>query len=335
MDPMGSAVPPTPLLVACGLVTLDVVQTVPRLPGPDEKIVAAAAWATFGGPAANAAATAAALGVRARLVTAVGSGPVAQLVRSALADAGVEVVDLLDGGPGQPPVSTVLVTAGTGQRAVVSVNATATAALGDTATARVTELLSGATAVLVDGHHLAAATVLARAARRRGVPVVLDGGSWKPGLGELLREVDDAVLSADFVLPGAGVGQDRSVADTPGQRSAGPDGVDRTLDRVVALGPSFVARSAGPGPVRYLLADGTAGAVAVHAVPAGRIVDTVGAGDVLHGAFAAALARGDGVVDALRDAVRWAAESVRHTGALGWVERSRSGRPPGPEEGAR
>ncbi len=122
-------------------------------------------------------------------------------------------------------------------------------------------------AVLVDGHHLAAATVLARAARRRGVPVVLDGGSWKPGPGELLREVDDAVLSADFVLPGTGVGQDRSVPDTPGLRSTGPDGVDRTLDGVVAwlgqeaAGSAFLASMDLPARVRLVPAGIPVGAL--------------------------------------------------------------------------
>ena len=50
----------TALLVCCGLATLDVVQVVDRLPAADEKVVARSLDVTFGGPAANAAATAAA-----------------------------------------------------------------------------------------------------------------------------------------------------------------------------------------------------------------------------------------------------------------------------------
>ena len=188
----------TALLVCCGLATLDVVQVVDRLPAADEKIVARSLDVTFGGPAANAAATAAALGVRTVLVTALGTGPVADLVRSGLAAAGVEVVDLLDG-PGTPAVSTVLVTRGTGERAVVSVNAVGVPDLS--ARARALGVHADATTLLVDGHHLGAARVLAADAAARGVPVLLDGGSWKPGLDELLAAVDHAVLSADFRLP--------------------------------------------------------------------------------------------------------------------------------------
>ena len=51
-------------MVCCGLATLDVVQVVDALPGADEKVVARSLAVTFGGPAANAAATAVALGVR-------------------------------------------------------------------------------------------------------------------------------------------------------------------------------------------------------------------------------------------------------------------------------
>lgn len=80
----------------------------------------------------------------------------------------------------------------------MSVNATGTADLREPPA----DLLEDATTLLVDGHHLRVAQVLARAARARGIPVLLDGGSWKPGLDRLLAHVDHAVLSADFALPG-------------------------------------------------------------------------------------------------------------------------------------
>jgi sugar/nucleoside kinase (ribokinase family) len=293
------------MLVCCGLVTLDVVQILDALPGPDQKVVADGLDVRFGGPAANAAATAVALGVPTRLVTAVGTGPVADLVRAGLRDAGVEVVDLAAGTAATPPVSTVLVTRATGERAVVSVNGTGSPDLGTAARAVLAGgaldggALDGATAVLVDGHHLGAAVPVAAAARKRGVPVALDGGSWKAGLGDLLAHVDHAVLSADFLLP---------------------DGGDDVLAAVLAGWPvASVARSAGGGALRYVERDGVEARVEVAAVPPGEVVDTLGAGDVLHGALAAELARGAGITDALRVGTRWATESVRHPGALGWT----------------
>lgn len=292
---------PAARLVCCGLTTLDVVQVVDAVPGPDQKVVARDLHVTFGGPAANAAATAVALGVPTTLVTALGEGPVADLVRAGLREAGVEVVDLLGGRVADPPVSTVLVTAATGQRAVASTNATgrpddlgpaASAALG---------VLDGAAALLVDGHHLAAGLVLASAAHGRGIPVLLDGGSWKPGLDGLLASVDVAVLSGDFRLPGRD-------GDTS----------DALLAGVAALGPAVVARSSGSGPVRVRVPAGH-DEVVPPALSPEDVVDTLGAGDVLHGAIGAGLARGLDPVAALREAVPVATESCRYAGALGWV----------------
>lgn len=352
---------PAPLLVCCGLTTLDVVQTVDRVPGPNDKVVADGLDVRFGGPAANAAATAVALGVPARLVTAIGTGPVADLVRAGLASAGVQVLDLAGPGattaltmtsatgptsaapvdPVAPPVSTVLVTRSTGERAVVSVNATGAPDLAAAVHAALGDALAGATAVLVDGHHLTAAVPLAAAARSRGVLVALDGGSWKPGLADLLDQVDHAVLSADFRLPEDRAGDRHDPVTAPGgpsnaalDASAGPattdpvaaDSVlpaDRLLAELLDRWPlCTAARSDGPGPLRRRDRAGTTLLVEVQPVPPQEVVDTLGAGDVLHGALAAGLARGEDIDRALAAGVRWATESVQHRGALGWVVRA-------------
>ena len=70
--------------------------------------------------------------------------------------------------------------------------------------------------------------------------------------------------------------------------------------------------------MRYLLPDGVRGAVEPPPVPPDEIVDTLGAGDVLHGAYCAELARGAGQVEALGRAVATATVSIRHRGARSW-----------------
>lgn len=289
--------------LACGLATVDVVQVVEAVPRPDEKVLAPPAVVSAGGPACNAAMVAAALGVETRFVGAVGSGPMSSIVLRDLASRGVAVVDVAPPTV-EPPLATVLVTAATGERAVVS------GALGGLADdlepvspARAEAILAGVGAVLVDGHHLPVAVGVAREARARGIPVLLDGGSWKPGLEALLAHVDVAVVSAVFRLPG----------------EAGPEGV---LGGLLELGPRWVARSDGPRPVEWHASDGRAGTVPVPSVD---VVDTLGAGDVLHGALLAGLAR-DGAGDlpgALDRAVEVAARSVGAPGALGWADRLR------------
>ncbi|WP_024285809.1 PfkB family carbohydrate kinase [Cellulomonas sp. KRMCY2] len=357
------------LLLACGLTTLDVVQTVEHVPSADEKVVATGLSVGAGGPAANAAVTCVALGTPARLVTRIGGGALGRAVAADLLEHGVEVADRA-GASAVPAVSTVLVTRATGQRAVVSVNATLGAGAGAGAGAGVgagagagaglsgaelERLLDDVGVVLVDGHNLDLAVAVASAARDRGVPVVLDGGSWKPGLEQLLRVVNMAVLSADFRVPGGGVPGGAVADGAPGGAAA--DGGVRALDPVGALdradalatllavadaGPSFVARSQGGGPIQAL----RAGSIETIAVPAVRVADTLGAGDVLHGALCAWVAvHGVGAVDGgaggggrgLPDPAPWwptalafaaevASASCAAPGARGWLaDRARVG----------
>jgi sugar/nucleoside kinase (ribokinase family) len=285
-------------VLACGLATVDVVQTVQRVPSTDEKVVALATRVEAGGPALNAALTSAWLGMPCRLITAVGHSPLAAVVMADCAEFGVDLVDVAGEGF-ELPVASVLVTQATGERAVVSVGAlgleSGTVAVPDD----VDRLLGGIRAVLVDGHHLPMAVALAAAARSRGIPVIADAGSWKPGLETLLALVDVLVASADFRAPSG----------------------DR-LEDLLALGPTWVARSAGAGPVAWRGADRVVGEVDPPVVD---IVDTLGAGDVLHGALLAEVGR-HGIHDlpaALATAVAAATRSVSSQGARGWARPTR------------
>ena len=295
------------MVLACGVAVLDVQQTVDRLPGPDEKLVATDLLVASGGPAANAAVTAAALGVGARLVTRIGESPLGALISADLGAHGVDVVDRA-GPRDHPAVSTVLVTRGTGQRAVVSVNASQhrvshhESASDPSDWARA--FVAGVDVLLLDGHHLDLALPLAEAARSAGVPVLLDGGSWKPGLERLLVHVDIAVISEVFRVP-----------DDLDGVTGRPD--EDVLGTVRSLGPPMVARSRGPLPIEVLTGTGRAEVP----VPQVQVVDTLGAGDVLHGALSAWLAvRGTGdLMDGLAWAAHIAADSCTAPGSRGWL----------------
>lgn len=268
-------------VVCCGLATLDLLYRVPAPPRPDEKVVADGLTVDAGGPALNAARTVVALGGRATLVTALGSGPVSALVRQRLA--GVAVVDLAPAN-WEVPVSTVMVD-GAGSRAVVSTNAVGLDAAAPPGFA--------ADALLVDGHLADAALALARQAQARGKPVVLDGGSWKDVAPQLAPLLTMAALSAGFHLPGGG----------------------DPLAWFLRQGAGAALRTNGEHPVEVR----QGGRVEHVAVPSVHAVDTLGAGDVFHGALTFALARGAAAPDAVAEACRIAAKSVRHRGALTWA----------------
>jgi ribokinase len=271
-------------VLLAGLCTVDVVQRVADFPAPGEKVQSLAVDVAAGGPATNAAVTVAALGAEATLVTVLGAHPLAALARADLATCGVRVVDLAPGLATPPAVSAVAVRDHDGERTVVSRNAAAQADF------LVPEPdLDGVGAVLVDGHHPALALKTARAAKERGVPVVLDAGSWKPVLDELLPLVDVAACSAHFRVPG-------------------PSLTER--------GVPVVITTAGPDPVRWSIREDS-GEVAVPAVAAR---DTLGAGDVWHGALAFAVAGlGNDVAGWVRHANEVAAERVRHVGPRSWT----------------
>ncbi|TVT61760.1 ribokinase [Amycolatopsis rhizosphaerae] len=271
-------------VLLAGLCTIDVVQRVAELPEPGEKVQSTSVEVAAGGPATNAAVTVAALGGDPVLVTVLGTHPLAALARADLDTCGVRLLDADPGCPEPPALSAVAVRERDGERTVVSRNAARS-------TARLPSLagFGDVRSVLVDGHHPALALGVARWARERGLPVVLDAGSWKPVLDELLPLVDIAACSARFPLP---------------------------AHDLLARGVGTVIVTAGPDTVRWWTAE-ESGSVPVPEV---RARDTLGAGDVWHGA----LVHGTGrcaLPELIRFANEVAAERVRHSGARSWVRR--------------
>ncbi|MBE1499917.1 sugar/nucleoside kinase (ribokinase family) [Amycolatopsis lexingtonensis] len=266
-------------VLLAGLCTVDVVQRVDELPAPGEKVQSLRVDVAAGGPATNAAVTAAALGAEATLLTVLGAHPLAALARADLEAHGVRLIDLAPSLTEPPPVSAVAVRDRDGERTVVSRNAAERHF-------HVKVPLLAADVVLLDGHYPELALAVARGTE---APVVLDAGSWKPVLDELLPLVDVAACSAHFTAPEPGLHE---------------------------RGVPTVITTAGPGPVRWSTADGGSGEVPVASVAAR---DTLGAGDVWHGALAVAVAREATVPDRIRFANEVAAERVRQVGPRSWT----------------
>lgn len=282
-----------------GLATLDVIQLVDSVPAPNEKTTARQSWLAAGGPAAVAAVAFAALGGAARLLTVLGDGPAAAVVRADLGGTGVQVLDAAPTGFELAP-SVALVDAANGERAVVSGSAQRPSTL------RPPELdLADVDVVLLDGHHPELALAAARAASAAGIPVVVDAGSHKPVFADLWQLVTDVICSSDYEDPAG-----------------------RPPEALLDEGLSLVAVSHGGDPLQWWTADGSGDVAA----PAVQVVDTLGAGDVLHGAYCHALASSGAPrphaaserVAALGFAVRAASARVSSLGPFAWRAAVRS-----------
>ncbi|WP_328469968.1 PfkB family carbohydrate kinase [Actinoplanes sp. NBC_00393] len=273
-------------ILCVGLATVDLIQRVERLPGPDEKVQSASVEVAAGGPAANAAVTAAALGAEVTLVTAVGAHPLGDLIRADLTAHGVTLIDADPDTAEPPPVSAVTVLSATGERSIVSRNA------GNRAVRVPERGLPEADLTLADGHHPVLAAAAARAARR----LLVDAGSWRPIFAEIFRYAEVVACSADFRHPDAADQSDESTA------------------RAVAA--PHVVVTHGAGPVRWFSDATTSGSIEVPRVTA---ADTAGAGDAFHGALAVALAGNDDLKTAIAYAIRVAGIRVAHPGPRAWL----------------
>jgi sugar/nucleoside kinase (ribokinase family) len=159
--------------------------------------------------------------------------------------------------------------------------------------------------VLIDGHQLEASLAIAQRACVQNIPVVLDGGSWKPGLEKLLPFIDYAVCSANFLPPNCTTSADamQYLVQLLGSRS---------LEKAI---PPSIAITRGEHPIQYFH-QGQAGEVFVPAIQA---IDTLGAGDVFHGAFCHEILS-TSFVSALQQAIAVASMACQSFGTRQWLQ---------------
>jgi sulfofructose kinase len=283
----------TTILLA-GQSVLDFIFEVDELPTRPEKYRAHAGQIIGGGCASNAAVAVRRLGGEAWLASRVGSDPVAKTIADGLAAEGVNIDNLFRAEGGNSSYSAISVDRH-GDRQIVNLRGDG---LGDPLDWSLPRRIDG---VLADTRWESGAIQALRLARDRGVPGVLDGESPIPE--ELARLASHVVFSLQGIAHFTGdsaVGAALSVAKhkLPDSWVAVTDGANGTYHR--------------------------ANGAVVH-TPAFHVavVDTLGAGDVFHGAFVLALAEGMAEAEAVRFASATAAlKCTRHGGRAGTPHRS-------------
>jgi sugar/nucleoside kinase (ribokinase family) len=280
-----------------GLVTLDFVYLAPSPPTNNQKIVASDYVVAAGGPATNAAVTFSYLGNQATLLGIVGSHPITQLVRADLATYGVAIADLAPSQTEPPPVSSIIVSQETGERAVVSINAVKNQVTPEFIP---NNILQGVDIVLIDGHQMLVGEAIAQLAKANNIPVVVDSGSWKPGFEKVLSFADYIICSANFRPPNC-------------------HNMEEVFAYLSQIEIPHIAITQGEQPIQFL----DDGKIKSLEIPQIKPVDTLGAGDIFHGAFCHYILQHN-FIEALGAAAKIAARSCQSFGSRQWMQTGRN-----------
>ena len=266
-------------ILCTGIIVLDEVFRVEEFPLPDGKVQANGFFVVNGGCAANAAVAIARLGGNAALAGPMG-GPAGDddngdrvlkaLAREKVDCAACQRVD------GLATALSAIVMNARGDRTIVTYRDERIAATvpGDPDT-----IVTAADAVLADNRYPDFVEPICAAARRRGIPVLLDGDRPTVEDDPLFRIASHVIFSWECLRETTGV------AD-----------LGEGLQRIARKTDAFLAVSNGPNDIVYL----EGGVLRRQPVFKITAVDTLGAGDAFHGGFVLALAEGRSEVEAMR-----------------------------------
>jgi sulfofructose kinase len=267
----------------------DFVFTVPALPQRADNYRSTRFESVGGGPAATAAVSIALLGGRVMLAARVGEDAAADMIIAELQSYDVDCT-LVRRCPGCASSVSAAIVDDCGERMIVNHR---DAALPDDPDWLPAPWVTGADVVLVDTCWPEGALTALFEARAAGLPGVLGVGHAIPADGALLRVASHVAFTADVLADFTGI-------DEPA----------RALTEVGRDLPGWCAVSAGAAGV-YAYERGELRQYPAFEVP---VVETLGAGDVWHGAFALALAEGRGEAAAVQFASAAAALKLQRAG---------------------
>ncbi len=287
-------------IICVGHAALDRIYRIGAFPPHPTKVRALEHVESGGGMAANAAAAIATLGGKVELWSRIGADDAGQRIKNGLRATGVDVRYVEPFDDGRSSTSAVIVD-GKGERLVVG---TRDINMPAGTSWLPLERVGNAALVLADLRWLEAVRVVFARAREVGIPTVLDADlGGRNALSEILALTDYAIFSKEALSD--------YLPDLDQQAQ---------LDRIMLLGPRHAGVTLGKQGYTWRDPFGGGSCPAFDV----DVVDTTGAGDAFHGAFALALSEQRPIVDCARAASAAAALKCTRLGA-------RAGLPSRPE----
>jgi len=279
-------------IICVGHAALDFVYRIEAFPPAPTKVRSLEHIESGGGMAANAAATIARLGGLVELWSRTGADSAGERIHAFLEQEGVDIRHVRTYEGARSSTSAVIVD-GKGERLIIGER---DHAMSMDASWLPLERVAEAAAVVSDLRWVEGTRAAFTAARAAGVPTLLDADLGGGGsLDEFLCLADYAIFSGPALDAFAAGGSEQE-----------------RLRRVVALGVRLAGVTRGAAGYTWASAEGQGGHQPAFAT---EIVDTTGAGDAFHGAFAWAVAQGHTLADCARIAAAVSALKCRRLGA--------------------
>jgi sugar/nucleoside kinase (ribokinase family) len=290
-----------PRILCIGIPVRDLTFRVAGLPARGSKENASHFEEICGGNSLNAAIGIVRLGGRASMCGPMGDSKetASRYIFEQLGDEGIETQHIVHMPGLVTPISGIMIDP-TGERTIVTFR---DPALWKVQLPKADTLLDDCAAILVESRCAEFSTDLCAEARRRGIPVVVDVDRAMSLSEGLLTASSHLVFSSEPLQETADVADDGAA-----------------LKKIAKLTPSFLAGTRGARGTIWLDDQGQ-----LQETPAFPVhtVDTLGAGDVFHGAFTLAVTEGQALQDALRFASAAAAlKCARFGGAFAAPQRT-------------
>ncbi|MDD4857155.1 MAG: PfkB family carbohydrate kinase [Candidatus Krumholzibacteria bacterium] len=248
-------------VVGIGYTALDYLGIVDHFPAENTKLEMRGFAIQGGGPTATAMVTLRRLGLEVSFIGKIGDDDFGARMIEELRSESVDVSAVVVERGAASQYAFIMVDAGTAARTILWTRGSVSPLRSSEANL---DLVAAARGLFIDDLEPEAALAAARTARASSVPVLIDAGSVREGVCELLPYCDHIIASELF-----------------GEQISGSKDLRASLEAIRSFGPKSSVVTLGEKGCAFL----NGGEVVEVPGFAVRAVDTTGAGDVFHGAY--------------------------------------------------